>query len=225
MSPLWAEAFRLRLMRGLELRLAECGFAGIAGVDEAGRGCLAGPVVAAAVVTETDRMVPGVDDSKSLNAEKREALAAEIRRVHPNHAVSSTSAQEIDRINILEATRQAMSKALARLDPVPEIAIVDAVRLPTMRSGQGNLPMLPLVRGDQISYAVACASILAKVDRDAYMRDLDRIFPQYGFASNKGYGAPKHRQALTAHGPSTEHRLTFRSVLPQGQTALSRAEA
>ena len=205
-----AEAVRLRLMCGLESLLWSAGYGRIAGVDEAGRGALAGPVVAAAVIVEGDRVVPGVDDSKCLKAGQREKLAEVIRKAHPMSAVVAVPPQDIDRMNILEATRHAMAQALFLLVPAPDIALIDAVRPRSSPS-----PCLPVVRGDQISYAVACASILAKVERDATMVDLDRRYPHYGFASNKGYGAAVHRQALQEHGPSPVHRLTFRSVLPR----------
>lgn len=204
-----AETCRLRLMRGLEERLYGCGYGRIAGVDEAGRGCLAGPVVAAAVVVEPGNTLPGVDDSKSLSPAQRRQLAALIRRSHPMAAVAAVEAPEIDRMNILEATRCAMKTALATLPSPPEIALIDAVPL----TGT-PCPTLPVIRGDQISYAIACASILAKVERDRIMVELDRTYPHYGFASHKGYGAPRHRQALRDFGPCAIHRLTFRSVLP-----------
>ena len=210
MAQLLAEVYRLRLMRGLEDLVRGSGFGRIAGVDEVGRGSLAGPVVAAAVIVEPGRMVPGVDDSKSLNLKQREEVADAIRRTHRAWAVAAVSPEEIDRVNILEATRRAMRQALAELDPAPDLALIDAVRL----SGFA-FPCLPVIRGDQISYAVACASIVAKVARDRMMLELDRTYPYYGFASNKGYGAQVHRQALVDYGPCTEHRLTFRSVLPQ----------
>ncbi len=219
MVQLLAETCRLRLMRGLEDLLRGCGYGRIAGIDEAGRGSLAGPVVAAAVVVEPDRAVPGVDDSKRLSAEQRQRLAAAIRRAHPVSAVASVSPQDIDRINILEATRRAMAEALQRLDPPPDYILVDAVKLPRSAVGataeRRQIPCRSVIRGDQISYAVACASILAKCDRDRQMVELDRRFPHYGFAANKGYGAPAHRHALSEYGPSAVHRLTFRSVLPR----------
>ncbi|MEM7352218.1 MAG: ribonuclease HII [Acidobacteriota bacterium] len=214
MAQLLAEVYRLRLMGGLEDLLRGCGYGRIAGVDEVGRGSLAGPVVAAAVIVEPGCMVPGVDDSKSISSPKRERLAAAIRRAHPVAAVAAVSPRDIDRMNILQATRQAMLQALGSLAPAPDLALVDAVRL-----SEPPFPCLPVIRGDQISYAVACASILAKVERDRTMVELDRSYPQYGFASNKGYGAKAHRQALCDYGPSAVHRLTFRSVLPQQKPA------
>ncbi len=203
------EGLRLWLLRGLEERLHNVGYQCIAGIDEAGRGALAGPVVAAAVVVEPGRIVPGVDDSKKLSAGKRTRLAEMVRRVHPNHSVIAVEPAEVDRINILEATRLAMRRSLEALSPVPDVALVDAVPLPGSR-----VKALPVVRGDLLSYAVACASILAKVARDRTMTLLDGSFPVYGFARNKGYGSADHRRAIKVHGPSCHHRLTFRSVGP-----------
>lgn len=202
-------------MRGLEESLGDLGYRRVAGVDEAGRGCLAGPVVAAAVLVERGALVPGVDDSKDLSADHRRRLAAAIRRVHPVHAVVAVSSAEIDRINILQATRRAMTRAVvqAASRERPDMVLVDAVRLDF--PDHLDVPHLPVIRGDQISYAVACASILAKTQRDAHMAELDRRYPQYAFASNKGYGSAEHREALAQHGPCPEHRLTFKSVLPQ----------
>ncbi|MCP3956330.1 MAG: ribonuclease HII [bacterium] len=212
MAQLLAEAYRLRLMGGLERLVHSCGYGRLAGVDEVGRGSLAGPVVAAAVVVEPGAMVPGVDDSKHLSAEQRERLAEVIRRAHPASTVVAVSPRDIDRLNILQATRKAMCSALLQLDPAPDLALIDAVRLDRL-----PFPSLPVIRGDQISYAVACASILAKVERDRTMTELDAVFPPYGFAANKGYGAPLHRRALVEHGPCPVHRLTFRSVLPRSE--------
>ncbi len=214
MEQLIAEAFRLRLMRGVEDLLRGVGYGRIAGVDEAGRGSLAGPVVAAAVVVEPDVVVPGVDDSKRLRPALRERLAAAIRTAHPNCWVAVVSPREIDRVNILEATKRAMRQALEALRPAPEIVLVDAVR-PGHGKNSEVVPHLPLIRGDQISYAIACASILAKQARDAIMIELDQHYPHYGFAEHKGYGAARHRQALVEYGPCAVHRLTFRSVVPR----------
>ncbi len=210
MIELFAEAYRLRLLRGLENLLSHCGYALIAGVDEVGRGSLAGPVVAAAVLVGTRCLVPGVDDSKCLTAPERERIAAAIRSTAVATVVAVVPADVIDRVNILEATKKAMHEALGRLRPVPDCAVVDAVRL----SGFG-FPCLPVIRGDCFSYAVACASIVAKVERDRLMVELDREFPHYGFAAHKGYGVPEHLEALREYGPSPVHRLTFRPVVPR----------
>lgn len=215
LAQLLAEAYRLQLMRGLEDLFFRCGYLRLAGVDEAGRGALAGPVVAAAVLVEGDRAVPGVDDSKCLDERERERLAVCVREAHPVHAVAFVPPDDIDRLNILEATRLAMIRALTALRPAPEVALVDAVRLQDLA-----FPCLGLVRGDQLSYAIACASILAKVERDRVMVELDRRYPYYAWRSNKGYGAAQHRAALQEHGPSPVHRLTFRSVCPHRDASL-----
>lgn len=210
MIELFVEAYRLHLLRGLEEGLARCGYGLIAGVDEVGRGSLAGPVVAAAVVLDGRCLVPGVDDSKCLTAPERERAAAAIRSHAVSFAVAAIPPDVIDRVNILEATRLAMGEALTRLRPAPDCAVVDAVRLSGFR-----FPCIPLVRGDCFSYAVAAASILAKVERDRMMVDLDREYPLYGFAAHKGYGVAEHLEALAAYGPSPIHRLTYKPVLPR----------
>lgn len=210
MIELFVEAYRLRLLRGLEEGLSGCGFGLIAGVDEVGRGSLAGPVVAAAVIVNARCLIPGVDDSKCLTPPERERAAEAIRGTSVAAAVAAVPPEVIDCVNILEASRQAMCDALSRLRPAPDCAVVDAVRL----SGFG-FPCVPLIRGDCLSYAVACASILAKVERDRMMVELDREYPQYGFAAHKGYSVPEHLEALSAYGPCPVHRLTFRPVLPR----------
>lgn len=210
MIELFVEAYRLHLLRGLEEGLSRCGYGLIAGVDEVGRGSLAGPVVAAAVILDGRCLVPGVDDSKCLTAPERERAAAAIRAHAVAVAVAAVPPDVIDRVNILEATRLAMCEALSRLRPRPDCAVVDAVRL----SGFG-FPCIPLIRGDCFSYGVACASIVAKVERDRMMVDLGRAYPQYGFAAHKGYGVAEHLEALAAYGPSPIHRLTYKPVLPR----------
>jgi ribonuclease HII len=217
MAELFAEAYRLRLLRGLEELLAQCGYCRIAGVDEAGRGSLAGPVVASAVVVDLRSSVPGVDDSKCLSAPERERLAGAIRATAVAAATAEVEADVIDRINILEASRRAMALALSRLDPEPDCAVVDAVAIPGL-----GFPCLPVVRGDAISYAVACASILAKVARDRRMVEFDRLYPQYGFAAHKGYSVPEHLEALATFGPCPIHRLTYRPVVPRRPDAPAR---
>ena len=213
MIELFVEAYRLHLLRGLEEGLSRCGYGLIAGVDEVGRGSLAGPVVAAAVLLDGRCLVPGVDDSKCLTAPERERAAAAIRSHAVAFAVAAISPEVIDRINILEATRLAMGEALSRLRPAPDCAVIDAVRLTGFR-----FPCISLVRGDCFSYAVASASILAKVERDRMMVELDREYPQYGFAAHKGYGVPEHLEALSVYGPSPIHRLTYKPVLPREET-------
>ncbi len=216
LAQLIAESYRLRLLRGLEEMLELCGIDALAGVDEVGRGSLAGPVVAAAVIVDPECLLPGVDDSKALSATQREDLATAIRATAKAAAVAAVPARVIDRVNILEATRMAMRRALLDLGARPNAALIDAVALDGL-----PFPCLPLVRGDTISYSVACASILAKVERDRMMLELDREFPYYGWAQNKGYGAPKHLAALAELGPTPVHRLTFRTVIPRDDEGAS----
>lgn len=215
---LCCEVYRLGLMRGLEVRLEQSGFARVAGVDEAGRGCLAGPVVAAAVIPDPERLIPGTDDSKRLSPESRARLAVAIRETAIAFAVVAVPAEVIDRINILAATRLAMRQALGRLAVRPDAIVVDAVTLQNLElpgSAPTPSPCLALVKADAWSYAVACASIIAKVERDRLLLELDRDYPWYGLARHKGYGAPDHLEALARFGPSPLHRLTFRSVFPR----------
>ena len=180
----------------------------VVGVDEVGRGCLAGPVAVCGVAFEQIPANPMIQDSKTLTTRQRERAAEWITGNCSDWVVLEVWPEVIDRINILEATRRAMREALRGLDPRPDAALVDAVKL-----GECAFPCLGMVRGDSLSYAVACASILAKESRDRLMEEADRRFPHYGFVDNKGYAAPVHLQALSEYGPSPVHRLTFRSVL------------
>lgn len=180
----------------------------IAGVDEVGRGALAGPVVAAAVILDPARVPGGVNDSKQLSRAERERLDAEIRAAALSYAVARVEADEIDRVNILEATKAAMRRAVAALAPAPDFLLIDAVELRDC-----GLPQRAITRGDALSVSIAAASIVAKVARDAWMRDYDARLPGYGFASHVGYGTPAHLRSLRALGPSPIHRLTFRRVL------------
>lgn len=208
LSGLMAEAYRLRLLRGLDDLIASSGYELVAGVDEAGRGCLAGPVVAGAVIMGPT-LVPGVDDSKRLEPRQRDVLAARIREHAVAHATVAVPADVIDRVNVLEATRLAMRRALSRLRPRPQLALIDAVRFAS------DVQIVPVIRGDSMSYSIACASILAKTERDRLMESLALRFPGYEFDRNKGYGSSAHRRALNELGPTPIHRLTFRSVLPR----------
>jgi len=208
------EFYRLGLLRELEERLERAGLGPVAGVDEAGRGCLAGPVVAAAVIPAERPALPGVDDSKQLSPELRDELAAAIRGSARAWAVVAVPPSTIDAINILEASRRAMCLALSQLGQRPAVVVSDATRLDAC-----GLPVLALVKGDALSYAVACASILAKQERDRLMVELDRDYPHYGFASHKGYAVPEHIEALARFGPSPVHRLTYWPVVPRGEVA------
>lgn len=212
-GDLMAEAFRLQMMSDLESLVGRQAGGLVAGVDEAGRGCLAGPVVAAAYVPRPGFLVAGVDDSKRVGPERRERLAVDLRRAGW-WSVAAVSAETIDRINILEATKLAMRRALGSLEVEPAAILTDAVRLAVSFSGR-RCQALPLVRGDRISYAIAAASVLAKVERDRQMAALDPLYPGYDLAGNKGYGSADHRAALQEVGPSPVHRLTFRSVVPR----------
>lgn len=213
-ADLWGELLRLGWMSRLEEALGAAATGEVAGVDEAGRGCLAGPVVAAAVIPDPTRRVAGVDDSKKLDARARERLAAEIRRGARAWATAAISASEIDATDVLAATRHAARAALSRLARRPDAVVTDALPLPGL-----GVPCLPVVKGDAWSYAVACASILAKVERDRLLKVLDRDYPHYGFARHKGYAAPEHLEALARFGPSPVHRLTFARVVPRREVA------
>jgi len=185
------------------------GHAPVAGADEAGRGSLAGPVVAAAVILD-ERCVPkGIDDSKRLPAHTRAALAIRIRDTAIAWAVAAVEPEEIDRINILEATRKATCLALEALTPRPAAVLLDALRLPAWAG-----PQTVLVHGDRISLSIAAASILAKTHRDELMRLSAGDWPGYGFERHKGYGTPAHLDSLRRLGPCAVHRRTFRGVLP-----------
>jgi ribonuclease HII len=204
-SPL--VTFDLEQARGGALRLA--------GVDEAGRGSWAGPVVAAAVVLPTGWCPEGLDDSKRLAAGRREELFAAIRAGALGWGACAVSPLVIDRINILAATLRAMTAAIARLDPPPDLVLVDGLHLPPLPCAG-----TPLVRGDGRSAAVAAASVVAKVLRDRVMCGLDRRYPVYGFARHKGYGAREHREALRRHGPCPVHRRSYRPVVEWSQGRL-----
>jgi ribonuclease HII len=178
----------------------------IAGVDEAGRGPLAGPVVAAAAVLAPEQRFAGLDDSKRVKEADRERLYGEIVATALAWAVGIADVAEIDAVNILQATRRAMTRAVAGLRLAPQLLLVDAVEVPCA------VPQHALVKGDQRSASIAAASILAKVTRDRLMRDYERRYPGYGFARHKGYPTAAHRRALAELGPSPIHRRTFRGV-------------
>lgn len=186
----------------------------ICGLDEVGRGALAGPVVAGAVVLPRDCRIPGVEDSKQLTARERERLDTVIRRRAVALAVGAANHRAVDRLDIRQATFLAMRRAVARLGVKPELVIADGWPVPGL-----ELPCQGIVGGDRKSLSIACASIIAKVFRDSVMRRFDRYFAGYGFARNKGYGTPQHLQALAELGPSPVHRLTFRPVTPEPITA------
>jgi ribonuclease HII len=182
----------------------------VAGVDEAGRGPLAGPVVAAAVILDPNRRVKGLDDSKRLTPAQRERLFEQILERAPGLGIGIVDPQTIDRVNILEATRLAMYEALGQLTPRPDLVLIDALRLPALTVSQK-----PIIKGDRRSASIAAASIVAKVTRDRLMLEADARFPEYGFGRHKGYPTPEHLAALEKHGPCPIHRRTFHGVWVQ----------
>jgi len=187
------------------------GYRVVAGCDEAGRGALIGPLYAAAVILDPARSIPGIDDSKKLTAQRRELLAVEIRAKAVAWQVVSIAAEEVDAINVYEASRQGMLRALKALIPVPDFVLTDA--MPLRENGVDlRIPHRAIIHGDALSVSIAAASILAKVERDAHMAWLDAVFPQYGLARNKGYGTRDHLNALACFGPCVEHRKTDQPV-------------
>jgi ribonuclease HII len=185
------------------------GFLFIAGVDEVGRGCLAGPVVAGAVILDFTKPLPeGLNDSKKLTARKREIIAKEIRENALCYSVGQIEADEIDRINILEATKKAMISAVRNLNPAADFLLIDALKLNAV-----ELPQKSIIKGDSISASIAAASIIAKVYRDNLMRKFDKTYPEFGFARHAGYGTKAHFEAIKQHGACPLHRKSFRGVL------------
>jgi ribonuclease HII len=189
---------------GIEEALRLDGLELICGVDEAGRGPLAGPVYAAAVILPADYEIEGVNDIKKLSAQKRERLFEEITVHALAYAVTSCDNCVIDEINILEATMRAMKQAVESLSLRPEIVYVDGNRTPRL-----GLPCEAVIGGDAVSASIAAASILAKVSRDRFMLEMDQTFPEYEFAKHKGYPTALHYEKLREHGPCNIHRLTF----------------
>lgn len=197
-QPLWAQGYRF-----------------LAGIDEAGRGALAGPVYAAAVILPSARtdLIPtlaGVNDSKQLTPSQRAHWAARLPEIALTSAVASASAEEIDTLGILPATRLAATRAVHALSPTPDYLLLDYLLLPSI-----NLPQLPLVKGDARSLSIAAASILAKTARDAHLCTLAQTYPGYGFAAHKGYGTARHLAALETLGPCPVHRRTFAPLQPR----------
>jgi len=196
---------RVPAMRTLENALRRVGFVHVAGVDEVGRGCLAGPVVAAAVVLDPDRHIPGVCDSKLVPASERERLFDRILMHSVAWAVAAADPSEIDRINIHQASLRAMQRAVLALAPLPDIVLVDAFRVPDLPMAQRGV-----LHGDRRCSAIAAASIIAKVTRDRQMLDLHGRDPRYGFDRHKGYATADHLEAVARFGYSDVHRRSFR---------------
>lgn len=179
-------------------------FSYICGIDEVGRGPLAGPVVAGAVILPKDCDILYLNDSKQLTEKKREELYHVIMEKAISTGLGFVSPERIDEINILQATYEAMREAVSKLDPCPDLLLNDAVTIPGL-----SIRQIPIIKGDAKSISIAAASIIAKVTRDRMMIQYDSIFPQYGFASNKGYGASSHIEALKKYGPTPIHRKSF----------------
>ena len=184
----------------------------VAGVDEAGRGPLAGPVVAAAVILDDSRRIPGLKDSKRLTAAQRSRLAHDVRARARAFAVALADPGEIDALNILEASLLAMERAVGKLGVAPTLVRVDGAQLPRFGGERPSFELEAVVRGDQLVPAISAASILAKVCRDGLMCRWHRRFPQYGFDRHKGYPTPAHLAALAAHGPCAIHRRSYAPV-------------
>jgi len=197
---------RCRCDGRIERELRRQGYRAIAGVDEAGRGTLFGPVFAAAVILPPGHGIRGLRDSKELLPASRQELASEIRSNSVAWAVAQASSEEIDRINILQASRLAMKRAVMTLSTSADFLLVDAISVDL------EVPQRGLIKGDARVQSIAAASILAKVHRDACMVEWDSVYPQYGLARHKGYGTPEHLEALERFGPTPQHRATFEPV-------------
>jgi len=193
-----------------EREARQSGWLRVAGLDEAGRGSLFGPVVAAAVILNPRRRIVGLDDSKKLNPERRSELAPRIREHALAWAIAEIDASRIDAWNIYQASRQAMIAAVSQLHPLPDYLLLDAIEI--------DLPIeqKALIHGDARSVSIAAASILAKTERDRRMQEFDQLYPQYGLAQHKGYGTPEHLEALRQHGPTPLHRFSYAPVRESG---------
>ncbi|MDD6183352.1 MAG: ribonuclease HII [Lachnospiraceae bacterium] len=202
LQKLEAERERIHRLGKYEREYAQYGY--ICGIDEVGRGPLAGPVVAGAVILPKDCEILYINDSKKLSAKKREELYDIIMEQAVATGIGMVSPQRIDEINILQATYEAMREAISKLSVTPDILLNDAVTIP-----QVDIPQVPIIKGDAKSISIGAASIIAKVTRDRLMEEYEKIMPEYGFASNKGYGSGAHIEAIKTYGPSPIHRMTF----------------
>lgn len=202
LKNLQEEAERLEAMKAYEKEYAQAGL--IAGIDEAGRGPLAGPVVAAAVILPPDAQILWLNDSKQVSEKKRELLFDEIMEKAVAVGVGMAGPGRIDEINILQATYEAMREAVGKLQVKPDLLLNDAVRIPGI-----TIRQVPIIKGDAKSVSIAAASIIAKVTRDRLMREYDSLMPEYGFAGHKGYGSTSHIEAIRKYGPSPIHRKSF----------------
>ena len=189
-----------------ELEEIKKGHTLIAGVDEVGRGPLAGPVVCACVIMPLDDLIEGVDDSKKLSEKKRELFSSLIKEKAISYSICEIDEKRIDEINILNATKECMTKAVNSLNVKPEVLLVDALHLEGVDE---SIKQISIIKGDATSYNIACASIIAKVHRDRLMVELDKQYPEYDFAKNKGYGTKKHIEAIKEFGARDIHRKSF----------------
>jgi ribonuclease HII len=196
---------KIRAFRTLEIALRRMGFVYVAGVDEVGRGCLAGPVVAGAVILDPECYIPRICDSKTVTALERDRLYTTITRKAIGWSVVSVDPEEIDRVNIHQASLRAMQRAVLGLAPLPDMVLVDAFRIPELPMAQRGV-----IHGDTRCTAIAAASIVAKVTRDRMMRELHEQYPHYGFDRHKGYATREHLEAVSRLGYSDVHRRSFR---------------
>ena len=199
------EELRLKELKQIEEELYNSGVNLICGIDEAGRGPLAGPVVVAAAIMPRNSMIEGVNDSKKVSEKKREKLYDLITDEAIAYGVGIIDQKEIDRINILNATKEGLTMAVKELNPKPDLIIVDALS----KIDTEGIPYKSIIKGDAKCYSIACASIIAKVTRDRIMRQWDEVYPQYGFIKHKGYGTAAHISAIKEYGLCPLHRLSF----------------
>lgn len=193
-------------MNEYENKYFKLGYQYIAGIDEAGRGPLAGPVVAACVIFPKDVVLKHVNDSKKLSPKKRELALEEIKEKALSISIGISSVEDIDQINILRATKQAMLSSINGVKVTPDLILIDAVGLDT------KFESISIIKGDQLSYSIAAASIVAKTTRDMYMTQMDELYPNYGFNQHKGYGTKKHIEAIYEYGVTPIHRKTFEPI-------------
>lgn len=199
------EEQRLIKIKEIDEEFFKKGVKYVAGIDEAGRGPLAGPVVVACVIMPEDSMIEGVNDSKKISEKKREALYEKIKEEAISYGVGIVNQDEIDELNILRATKKALTMALKEMETKPNVILVDALTgIDTL-----GIPYKSIIKGDANSYSIAAASIIAKVTRDRIMREWDKVYPEYGFAGHKGYGTAKHIAAIKEYGLCPLHRRTF----------------
>ncbi len=199
------EEERLKALKEIDKEFFNKGLSYVAGIDEAGRGPLAGPVVVACVIMPKNSMIEGINDSKKISEKKRETLYEKILEEAVSYGVGIINQEEIDEINILQATKKALTEAVKSMEIKPQVILVDALTgIDTI-----GIPYKSIIKGDAKSYSIGAASIIAKVTRDRIMREWDKVYPQYGFAGHKGYGTAKHMQAIREYGICPLHRKTF----------------